>query len=138
MGSEQDSSRTGTSLLQTTGSEAELVRLTDAVEEEVFAAHDREVPSQLIGRLVTDKLRRVDQVAYVRFASVYRQFKTLEELVNEAKAVIDAQRFDDPEQGRLFIEAQARDKAAEKNGSAAKKVKKSKASAVVSEVLDSE
>jgi hypothetical protein len=37
---------------------------------------------------------------------VYRQFKTLEELVDEAKAVIDAQRFEDPGQGRLFIEPQ--------------------------------
>jgi len=37
-------------------------------------------------------------------ASVYRQFKTLEELVTEAKAVIDAQRFEDPSQGVLFVE----------------------------------
>jgi hypothetical protein len=43
-------------------------------------------------------------VAYVRFASVYRQFKTLEELVGEAQAVLDARRFDDPDQGRLFVD----------------------------------
>jgi transcriptional repressor NrdR len=86
--------------------EQELERIVDEVEEEVFAAHDREVPSELIGRLVTERLRRLDQVAYVRFASVYRQFKTLEELVDEAKAVIDAQRYEAPGQGRLFIEAQ--------------------------------
>jgi cell division protein FtsX len=54
--------------------------------------------------LVTDKLRRVDQVAYVRFASVYRQFKTLEELMDEARAVLDAKRFEDPTQGKLFVE----------------------------------
>ena len=42
----------------------------------------------------------------MRFASVYRQFKTLEELVEEARAVIDAKRFEDPSQGRLFIENQ--------------------------------
>jgi hypothetical protein len=47
----------------------------------------------------------VDQVAYVRFASVYRRFKTLEELVDEAKAVIYARRYEDPEQGKLFIES---------------------------------
>jgi hypothetical protein len=45
-------------------------------------------------------------VAYVRFASVYRQFKTLEELVDEARAVLDARRYEDPPgQGRLFVEA---------------------------------
>jgi hypothetical protein len=53
---------------------------------------------------VAEKLRRLDQVAYVRFASVYRQFKTLEELVDEAKLVLDARRFDDPDQGKLFVE----------------------------------
>jgi len=56
--------------------------------------------------MVTDRLRRVDQVAYVRFASVYKKFSTLDELVNEARAVIDAQRYEDPTQGRLFIERQ--------------------------------
>src|SRR5438105_7804085 len=84
--------------------ENELLRIVDEVEEEVFKTHDREVPSSLIGTLVTDRLRRVDQVAYVRFASVYRQFKTLEELVDEARAVLDARRYDDPGQGRLFLE----------------------------------
>jgi transcriptional repressor NrdR len=84
--------------------EEELLRITDEVEEDVFRTHDREVPSELIGQLVTERLRRLDQVAYVRFASVYRQFKTLEELVEEAKAVLDAKRYDDPGQGRLFID----------------------------------
>jgi transcriptional repressor NrdR len=86
-------------------SESELQRIADEVEEEVFKTYDREVPSDVVGRLVTERLRRVDQVAYVRFASVYRQFKTLEELVDEAKAVIDARRYEDPSQGRLFAEA---------------------------------
>jgi transcriptional repressor NrdR len=84
--------------------ENELLRIVDEVEEEVFKTHDREVASTLIGGLVTDRLRRVDQVAYVRFASVYRQFKTLEELVDEARSVLDARRYEDPTQGRLFIE----------------------------------
>ena len=56
---------------------------------------------------MTDRLRRLDQVAYVRFASVYRQFKTLEDLVDEAKAVLDAQRYEDPGQGVLFTERPA-------------------------------
>src|SRR3954465_12934168 len=84
--------------------ESELLRIADEVEEEVFNAHDREVQTAVIGQLVTDRLRRLDQVAYVRFASVYRQFKTLEELVDEARAVLDARRYEDPSQGRLFID----------------------------------
>lgn len=85
--------------------QAELQRIVDEVEEEIFKTFDREVPSGAVGRLVTDRLRRVDQVAYVRFASVYKQFKTLEELVDEAKAVIDARRYEDPTQGILFVDA---------------------------------
>jgi len=84
--------------------ESELLRIVDEVEEETFKAHDREAPSSFIGQLVSEKLRRVDQVAYVRFASVYRQFKTLEELVAEARSVLDSRRFEDPDQGKLFIE----------------------------------
>ena len=85
--------------------EAEIVRIADDVEDEVFTAHEREVPTTVIGQLVTDRLRRLDQVAYVRFASVYKQFKTLEELMDEARAVLDARRFEDPPgQGRLFLE----------------------------------
>ena len=83
---------------------SELLRIADEVEEETFKSHDREVPTTFIGQLVAEKLRRVDQVAYVRFASVYRQFKTLEELVDEAQAVIDAQRYEARGQGRLFLE----------------------------------
>jgi transcriptional repressor NrdR len=85
--------------------ESELNRIADETEEEVFARYDREVPTQVIGEIVSDKLRRVDQVAYVRFASVHKRFKTIEELMDEAREVIDAKRFeDDPGQGRLFID----------------------------------
>jgi transcriptional repressor NrdR len=85
--------------------QSEIQRIVDEVEEEIFKTYDREVPSGAVGALVTDRLRRVDQVAYVRFASVYKQFKTLEELVAEAKAVMDARLFDDPSQGVLWMDA---------------------------------
>jgi transcriptional repressor NrdR len=81
----------------------DLQRIVDEVEEEIFKRYDREVPSGDVGRLVIVRLRRVDQVSYVRFASVYKQFKTLEELVEEAKAVIEARRLEDPSQGELFV-----------------------------------
>ena len=90
-------------------SEGDIIRIADEVEDDVFNAHDREVPTAAIGQLVIDRLRRLDQVAYVRFASVYRQFKTLEDLVEEARAVLDARRYEDPPgQGRLFVEPGAR------------------------------
>jgi transcriptional repressor NrdR len=85
--------------------EADLQRIVDEVEEEIFKTYDREVPTEAVGRLVMGRIRRVDQVAYVRFASVYKQFKTLEDLVEEAKAVIEARRFEDPSQGELFVDA---------------------------------
>jgi len=87
--------------------DAEMLRIVDEVEDEVFKTHDREVASTLVGSLVTDKLRRVDEIAYVRFASVYRRFRTVEELMDEARAVLDAKRFDDPTQGKLFVEPAA-------------------------------
>ena len=93
--------------------EEDLQRLVDEVEDEIQRTHDNDVPSAAIGRIVTEKLRRLDQVAYVRFASVYRSFKTLDELVREARAVIDAQHYDLPGQGRLFVEASAAPEEAE-------------------------
>ena len=84
---------------------AELIRIRDDVEDEIFKSHDREVSSEFVGRMVTERLRFVDQVAYVRFASVHKRFKTVEELMDEARAVIDARRFEDPDQGHLFVEA---------------------------------
>lgn len=85
--------------------ESDLQRIVDEVEEEIFKTYDREVPTEAVGRLVMGRIRRVDQVAYVRFASVYKQFKTLEDLVEEAKAVIEARQFEDPSQGVLFVDA---------------------------------
>jgi transcriptional repressor NrdR len=100
--------------------EEELVRITDEVEEEIFRTHDREVQSSIVGQMVIDRLRRLDQVSYVRFASVYRQFKTVEEMIDDARAVIDAKRFEDPSQGVLFIE----EKKPATNGDAAKASKR--------------
>jgi transcriptional repressor NrdR len=88
--------------------EIELHRIVDEVEEEARKQHDREVPSTWIGEAIIERLRRLDQVAYVRFASVYRKFQTLEELVTEAQAVLDMRRFEDPTQGRLFIDDRSR------------------------------
>jgi len=97
---------TGCSARASSGrAEADLERLVDEVEEEITKSYDREVPTEWSGD-GGRALRRLDQVAYVRFASVYRRFKTVDELMEEARAVIDAARFEDPQQGKLFLEAQ--------------------------------
>ena len=49
---------------------------------------DREVPSQLIGTYAMEKLKQVDEVAYVRFASVYRQFKDINSFMEELSRLI--------------------------------------------------
>ena len=49
---------------------------------------DREVPSAVIGELVMEKLKKIDQVAYVRFASVYREFKDVNTFMDELKKLL--------------------------------------------------
>lgn len=53
--------------------------LTDAIERDVIDSSEKEVPSQKVGERVMAKLRALDEVAYVRFASVYRSFRDIEE-----------------------------------------------------------
>ncbi len=65
-----------------------LEAITDRIESRVNEMLDREVASRFIGDLVMDELRRLDQVAYVRFASVYREFKDLNEFLSELKVVL--------------------------------------------------
>ena len=54
----------------------QITTLVDEVENEIFNREEREIPSGTIGELVMNKLKDLDAVAYVRFASVYREFKT--------------------------------------------------------------
>ena len=53
------------------------------IDREVRSGPEKEVPSAYIGELVMDKLRELDDVAYVRFASVYRQFKDIDRFIEE-------------------------------------------------------
>lgn len=56
-------------------SSEQIDKVTAEIEAEAFEQYDREVPSHVLGELVTARLRKLNQVAYVRFASVYREFK---------------------------------------------------------------
>lgn len=58
-------------------------QITDEIEQKVYALGEKEVPSTYIGQLVMDALRSVDQVAYIRFASVYREFPDVEKFAEE-------------------------------------------------------
>ncbi|UCD71703.1 MAG: transcriptional repressor NrdR [Syntrophobacterales bacterium] len=60
-----------------------LERIVNRIEQGIQEAGEREVKSTLIGQKVTDELRSLDGVAYVRFASVYRQFKDINEFMDE-------------------------------------------------------
>ena len=59
--------------------------LVDKIVNEITTKYDREVPSMAIGERVMEGLREIDQVAYVRFASVYRRFQEATEFVQEVK-----------------------------------------------------
>jgi transcriptional repressor NrdR len=79
-------------------------RLHRAVEEiltELHKDHLSEVPSSVIGTKVMDKLHEIDPVAYVRYASVYRQFEDVNEFIHEIQS-LSRRAARDPMQRRLF------------------------------------
>ena len=63
--------------------EAALERLADSIERGMHDSGEREISSQQLGTMVMDRLRELDPVAYVRFASVYRRFEDVEAFVKE-------------------------------------------------------
>ena len=64
-------------------------QLVDTVEVEVFNREEKEISSSEIGEIVMDKLQELDPVAYVRFASVYREFKDVNTFMDELKKILD-------------------------------------------------
>ena len=69
-------------------SEEQIQHIADKVEEDIFRNFDKEVSSAFIGESVMKHLRAVDKVAYIRFASVYRNFKSAGELIEEVNRII--------------------------------------------------
>ena len=67
----------------------QITTLVDEVENEIFNREEREIPSGTIGELVMNKLKDLDAVAYVRFASVYRVFKDVNTFMDELKSVLN-------------------------------------------------
>jgi transcriptional repressor NrdR len=66
----------------------QIQQIVDKVEENIFKKFDKEVSSAFIGESVMEQLRKVDKVAYIRFASVYRDFRDAGELMEELSQVI--------------------------------------------------
>lgn len=68
---------------------SEITNLVDEVETSIFNMEDREIQSQVIGELLMNRLKDLDPVAYVRFASVYREFKDVNMFMDELKNVLE-------------------------------------------------
>ncbi len=68
---------------------SQITQLVDEVENTIFNMEAKEIPSNKIGELVMEKLKALDAVAYVRFASVYREFKDVNTFMKELKNLLD-------------------------------------------------
>ncbi len=67
----------------------QIERMVDEIEAAIFNKEVREISSQEIGELVMEKLKELDSVAYVRFASVYREFKDVNTFMDELKKILE-------------------------------------------------
>ena len=67
----------------------QIEKMVDDIESRLQSGYDREVTSQRIGELVMEKLKEIDEVAYVRFASVYKQFKDINAFMDELSKFLD-------------------------------------------------
>lgn len=76
-------------------------QIVDEIEEAIYRDYEKEVPSKAIGLMVCMKLREVDEVAYIRFASEYHRFKDIDEMVRELE-LLNGRIRDAKEQQRLF------------------------------------
>lgn len=70
---------------------AKLEKVAAEIEQELQSSMEREVSSEVIGERVVEQLRAIDQVAYVRFASVYRQFKDIDSFMEELTKLLAEQ-----------------------------------------------
>ena len=64
-------------------------KTVDRIETKIFSLEEKEIPSSVVGEIVMEELQRLDEVAYVRFASVYREFKDVNTFMDEIKKILD-------------------------------------------------
>ena len=70
-------------------SAADIQRAIDEIETEIFSKEEKEISSSVIGEIVMDRLKNLDAVAFVRFASVYREFKDVNTFMAELKKILE-------------------------------------------------
>ncbi len=63
----------------------------DTIERDLRKTNEREIPAKLVGEKIIKALKKIDDVAYVRFASVYREFKDVDDFINELKGLVHSQ-----------------------------------------------
>ena len=68
---------------------ADMERMALEIEQELQNKLEREISTELVGEMVMDKLKKADEVAYVRFASVYRQFKDINTFMSELNKLLN-------------------------------------------------
>ena len=68
---------------------SQIEAVVDTIEKELYNLMEKEIDSKKIGELVMNRLKKIDDVAYVRFASVYRQFKDINIFLEELNKIID-------------------------------------------------
>jgi transcriptional repressor NrdR len=73
-------------------SREQLEKIVDEIEAAIFGKFKNEVKSTELGNLVIERLQGLDEIAYVRFASVYRQFKDINQFMSEVKGLLDRQK----------------------------------------------
>lgn len=66
----------------------EITGMIDDIEASIFNMDSKEIPSSIIGELIMDRLQKLDQVAYVRFASVYREFQDVDTFMAELQKIL--------------------------------------------------
>ena len=70
---------------------AQMEKVADDIESSLLQTMTREIESRMIGEMVMDKLKELDEVAYVRFASVYKRFDDIHTFMNELQGLLDKQ-----------------------------------------------
>ncbi len=70
-------------------SAVDIQKTIEKIEAEIFSREEKEIPTSVIGEIVMEKLKELDEVAYVRFASIYREFKDVNTFMAEIKKILE-------------------------------------------------
>jgi transcriptional repressor NrdR len=80
----------------------EIENTVEEIEQELYRQGKQEIPSSAIGELVMERLRHMDKIAYIRFASVYRSFNDAETMLEELEALLNRKKADQQEANGIY------------------------------------